>query len=215
MRLTKLKYPVSVLSMFFAFVMLSAFTIQKTTQQPATSAGVISVKSLNLAKSTVVWIGKKITGQHTGTVNISSGTITTKNGILGGGEFTIDMNSLKCTDIQDSGYNAKLINHLKSEDFFNIAQYPVATLKITKVLKIKNKSNAYNLTGNLSIKGITKAISFPATFKKAGNAYEAVATISVDRTKWDIKYGSANFFEGLGDKAIKNEFVLNVNIVTN
>lgn len=125
------------------------------------------------------------------------------------------MNSLKCTDIEDSGYNAKLINHLKSEDFFNIAKYPVATLKITKVLKIKNKSNAYNLTGNLSIKGITKAISFPATFKKVGNTYQATATISVDRTKWDIKYGSANFFEGLGDKAIKNEFELNVNIVTN
>lgn len=200
------------------FVLISGLTVlgqTKTKTTATTNKGIVSVKSLNLSKSSVAWIGKKLAGQHTGTVSLSGGTVTVKNGNLGGGEFKIDMNSIKCVDIEDSGYNAKLVNHLKSEDFFNVAKYPTATLKITKVLKSTKKQNTYNLSGILSIKGIEKAISFPATFKKVGNEYVGTANLIIDRTKWDIKYGSSNFFEGLGDKAIKNEFELNVSLVTN
>lgn len=193
----------------------ASFTMQKTSPSSASSKSAVSIKLVNISKSSASWIGKKISGEHSGTVQLSSGTVTVKNGILGGGEFILDMNSIKCTDIKDSNYNAKLVKHLKDDDFFGVNQFPTATLKITKVLKIKNKSNAYNLICNLTVKGITNEITFPATFKKEGNVYVGSATIKVDRTKWGIKYGSSNFFEGLGDKAIKNEFEMKVNIVTN
>jgi polyisoprenoid-binding protein YceI len=109
-----------------------------------------------------------------------------------------------------------LIKHLKSTDFFNVDEFTTATLKITKVLKFVNKSDSYNLTADLTgpQKGITKSISFPATFSKQGNVFEANANITIDRTLWDIKYKSSSFFEGLGDKAIKNEVNLNVKIVS-
>jgi polyisoprenoid-binding protein YceI len=83
------------------------------------------------------------------------------------------------------------------------------------VLKYTKKVNSYNLTADLTIKGITKSITFPATFKMVGNKFEGVAKITIDRTLWDIKYGSSNFFEGLGDKAIKNEIELSVVLATN
>ena len=83
------------------------------------------------------------------------------------------------------------------------------------MLKLTKKIDTYNLTADLTIKGITKSITFPATFKKVGNVFEGNAKITLDRTKWDIKYGSSSFFEGLGDKAIKNEIELNVNIASN
>ena len=102
--------------------------------------------------------------------------------------------------------------HLTSSDFFNVEAFPTATLKITKVLKNTKIANTYNLTANLTVKGITKSITFPATFKKVGNVFEGNAKITLDRTKWDIKYGSSSF---LGDKAIKNEIELNVNIASN
>lgn len=170
---------------------------------------------LNTAKSSIEWTGKKVLGQHNGKVSISKGSLITKNNVLGGGSFVIDMKSITCDDIKDADYNKKLVGHLNSTDFFNVTEFPTATLKITKVLKINNKPNAYNLTADLSIKGITKSITFPATFSKTGNIFEGNAMITIDRTLWDIKYGSSNFFEGLGDKAIKNEIELNVNIVSN
>ncbi|MFN8282408.1 MAG: YceI family protein [Chitinophagales bacterium] len=167
---------------------------------------------INTATSSIGWIGKKILGQHNGQVKIKEGSVTVKNNALTGGEFTIDMQSITCTDLTDPDYNKKLIGHLNSTDFFNVEQFPTAALKITKVLK---NGGAYNLTATLTVKGITNTITFPATFKKVGNVYQGTAKITIDRTKWDIKYGSSSFFEGLGDKAIKNEIELNVNIATN
>jgi polyisoprenoid-binding protein YceI len=171
--------------------------------------------TINTTKSNIKWIGKKVLGQHNGQVKIQDGSFTLKNNVLTGGEFTIDMKSITCDDLTDPDYNKKLIGHLNSMDFFNVEQFPTATLKITKVLKNTKIANTYNLTANLTVKGITKSITFPATFKKVGNVFEGTAKITLDRTKWDIKYGSSSFFEGLGDKAIKNEIELNVNIATN
>ena len=171
--------------------------------------------TVNTTKSNIKWIGKKVLGQHNGQVKIQDGSFTLKNNVLTGGEFTIDMKSITCDDLTDPDYNKKLIGHLNSMDFFNVEQFPTATLKITKVLKNTKIANTYNLTANLTVKGITKSITFPATFKKVGNVFEGTAKITLDRTKWDIKYGSSSFFEGLGDKAIKNEIELNVNIATN
>lgn len=169
--------------------------------------------AINAKKSSVHWIGKKIVGQHSGSVNIQTGNIVIKNELLAGGYFVIDMRSLKNEDLKDASYNKKLVNHLNSADFFNVTEYPTATAKITKVSVIS--PNEYSVTADFTIKGITKSVTFPTTLKAGGNGYKGNANITLDRTLWDIRYGSSSFFEGIGDKAIKNEFELKVNIVSN
>lgn len=171
--------------------------------------------NLNPEKSSIQWTGKKVLGQHTGKVKIQSGTFSTNKGVLTGGEFTIDMTTITCEDLADADYNKKLIGHLNSADFFNVKEFPAANLKITKVLKATKVPNSYTLTGDLTIKGITNSITFPATFKAAGKGFEGNATFTIDRTLWDVRYGSSNFFEGLGDKAIRNEIEFKVNLASN
>lgn len=158
-------------------------------------------------KSTVKWLGKKLLGQHGGTVTLAKGSVVLNNGILGGGEFTIDMNSIKCTDITDADMNARLIGHLKSDDFFAVEKFPTAQLKITKVMRLTDpdKAGQYVVTADLTIKGITNPVEFPVTLSSKGKTYSASANIVIDRSKWDVRYGSSSFFDDLGDKAIKND----------
>ncbi len=179
------------------------------------SSSEVKSSAVNTEKSSIGWVGKKVLGQHNGKIKLQSGTFSTKNGVLTGGSFVIDMNTITNEDIKDADFSKKLIGHLNSTDFFNVREFPTADVKITKVMKLTNKADSYNLTADVTIKGITKSITFPATFKGAGNGFNGNAKITIDRTLWDIKYGSSNFFEGLGDKAIKNEIELNVNIASN
>lgn len=167
--------------------------------------------NVDKTKSKVTWIGRKVTGEHTGTVNISDGKLTSDGKNILGGSFDMDMNTITCTDLTDADYNAKLIGHLKSDDFFSTAKFPKSTLAITKTTSTGN--GTYKINGNLTIKGITQPIEFPATITVSLTQVTAKAKILVDRTKYDIKYGSASFFDSLGDKAITNEFELNVDLV--
>jgi polyisoprenoid-binding protein YceI len=166
---------------------------------------------VNTDQSTVAWTGKKVSGSHTGFVKISSGSLTVKGENITAGTFELDMNSINCTDVADKGYNEKFIGHLKNDDFFSTAKYPKATFVVTKSTA-KGNGN-YDVTGKLSIKNITNEITFPATIKTEGKQLKASAQITVDRTKYDIKYGSGSFFDNLGDKAIDNNFILDVNLV--
>lgn len=161
--------------------------------------------------TTATWVGKKVTGQHTGGISISSGTIATDGKNITGGTFEFDMNSITCTDLTDKGYNEKLIGHLKGDDFFAVAKNPKAKFELTKVTL--KSGNDYDVTGKLTIKGITNEITFPAMIKMDDKAVVTIAKIMVNRTKFDIKYGSASFFESIGDKAINDEFELDVNVV--
>ena len=111
-------------------------------------------------KSVLNWNGKKVTGEHSGTVKLSEGVMTVESGKLTGGTFTFDMNSIVDTDLTDAGYNAKFIGHMKSEDFFNTAKFPTSTFKVTKVTP--KGGDVYDITGNMTIKGITNAVTFPA-----------------------------------------------------
>jgi polyisoprenoid-binding protein YceI len=161
---------------------------------------------VNTDKSNIHWVGKKLLGQHEGDVKLSSGSVIVNNGVLGGGEFVIDMTSMVCTDITDPDMSAKLIGHLESDDFFAVEKNPTANLKITKVMKTTTaKGITYEVTGDLTIKGITQEIIFPATLENNGKSYTANAKIVIDRSKWDVRFGSSSFFDNLGDKAIKNE----------
>jgi polyisoprenoid-binding protein YceI len=168
--------------------------------------------AIDTQNSTIEWTGKKVLGQHNGTVNFKSGKIMLNGKTLTGGAFTIDLTSITNLDLKDADYNQKLIGHLKSPDFFNVAQYPEAAVAIKKVEKYKSTEGKYKITADVTIKGITNTVVFDALFSQKGNLYTGNATILLDRTKWDIQYGSSSFFDNLGDKAIKNEIELNVKI---
>jgi polyisoprenoid-binding protein YceI len=166
---------------------------------------------VNTDQSTVAWTGKKVSGSHTGFIKISSGSMTLKGENITAGTFEMDMNSITNTDVTDKGYNEKFVGHLKNDDFFSTTKYPKATFVLTKA---SSKGNGnYDVSGNLTIKNITNEITFPASIKTEGKQLKASAQITVDRTKFGIKYGSGSFFDNLGDKAIDNNFILDVNLI--
>lgn len=170
--------------------------------------------TINTSKSTFTWVGEKVVmGSHTGNIGIKSGMFNMKDNTITGGSFVIDMTSMTCTDIEDAETNGKLLGHLKSDDFFSVANHNTANFEITKAEK--KSDNMYNITGKLTIKGITNEISFPAKVDVKGNEVHASADFSVNRTKWNIKYGSGSFFDGLGDRAISDEFKVSIVLVAN
>jgi len=158
----------------------------------------------------ITWKGEKIAGSHEGTISLKSGDlIFDKSGNLTGGEFTIDMTTMTNTDLKGD-YSKQLVGHLSSADFFNVREFPEASFKITGVKE--DKSADYLVIGDLTIKGITNELSFPANVKEQHGKKVATAKIEIDRTIYDIKYGSGKFFENLGDNLIKDNFELNVTI---
>ena len=174
-----------------------------------TFAGVAAPKVVNVNKSasSVAWLAKKVTGEHNGTVGISAGALSINGNKLVGGNFTIDLKTIKDLDITDAGYNQKFIGHITSGDFFEVEKFPTATFVITKVA-------GNQVTGNLTVKGITKSITFPAEIVVKGGKVSAKANITIDRTDFNIRYGSKKFFESIGDKAIYDDFALTVSLVS-
>jgi polyisoprenoid-binding protein YceI len=167
--------------------------------------------SIDTKLTTATWVGKKVTGQHTGGITISKGAIEAKGKEIVGGSFEFDMTSITNTDLTDKEWNDKLMTHLKSDDFFSVAKNPTATFVVTKAaMKSEGK---YDITGKLTIKGITNEITFPADVKIDDKTFVTIAKIMINRTKFDIKYGSATFSDALGDKAISDEFELDINLV--
>lgn len=168
------------------------------------------------AKSQLIWTARKVGGEHTGTVNIAKGTLHVEGNKLVGGEFVMDMTSITDTDITNEMMNGKLTAHLKSEDFFSVEKHPTSTFAITKVAPIagaKAGEPNYSITGDLSIKGITKSITFPATVNFMNKSAEATATFDVDRTQWDIKYRAA-IIGTAADKIIEDHFTIALKVVS-
>ncbi|PIB36839.1 lipid-binding protein [Reichenbachiella sp. 5M10] len=165
----------------------------------------------DVTESTVVWKASKVTGKHEGTVTLTESSLVLKGTELKGGSFTADMTSINTTDLEGE-YKDKLDGHLKSDDFFGVEKYPTSTFKITKVKK--TGSNSYDVTGNITIKGKTETVNFPAQLAVAGDKITATAVITLDRTKFGIRYGSGSFFDNLGDKAIDDKFTLEVTLVS-
>lgn len=167
--------------------------------------------SVDLKKSTLEWVGYKVTGKHNGVVNLKSGSIQFENNKLAGGSFEIDMNSITCLDMTGE-YANKLVNHLKSDDFFSVGSYPTVSFKSTKI--IHQGQDLYKVEGNLTIKGVTKPIRFNTKLKDMSTHKELNAQIKLDRADFNVKYGSGSFFDNLGDKTIYDEFDININLVT-
>lgn len=161
-------------------------------------------KKVDASKSSINWVGKKVTGQHEGTINLKDGALVFKGKKLVGGTFNVDMNSIVVTDLKAGQGKEKLEGHLKADDFFGTEKFATATL-VFKKIAVK-APNVYTVTADLTIKGITK----PVTFDLATTKNTAATTFKVDRTKYDIKYGSGSFFDNLGNKAINDDFDLAV-----
>jgi polyisoprenoid-binding protein YceI len=157
-------------------------------------------------KSKLLWLGEKVTGQHTGTINLQSGWINWQDNKIVSGEFSIDMASMKDTEA-----NARLEGHLKSDDFFGVEKFPTAKLVITGSTPFDKGTGV--VSGSLTIKGVTNPIEFKATTQKKEDGVWFFANIVVDRTKYNIRYGSGSFFDNLGDKTIYDEFKLKVNLL--
>ena len=164
-------------------------------------------------KSTLVWTAKKVTGSHTGNITLGSGSLQIEGSALKGGSFEIDMSTITDTDLKSEKDRNKLVKDLKNKDFFDVEKFPAAKLDILSAAT--KGGNNYDIKGNLTIKGITQPIQFPATFVINGASVNATAKVTVDRTKYDIKYRSGSFFENLGDKVIYDDFELDVSLVAN
>jgi polyisoprenoid-binding protein YceI len=178
----------------------------------------ISIESgtynVNVDASSLEWLGERIVGSsHSGSVDIKSGNFIVEDNKISSGEFVLDM-----TSISDSEGSERLESHLKSEDFFMVNEYPEAKLLINSSNIISSNSNeelVLEVSADLTIKGITNPVDFTTTIKEENDILLANSEFSIDRTKWDIKYDSGNFFQDLGDRAIKDDIYFNINIVTN
>ena len=165
-----------------------------------TAAATAQTKKVDVQKSNISWVGKKVTGQHEGTVNLQEGALIFKGKKLTGGNFTVNMNSITVTDLREDQGKVKLEGHLKADDFFGTDKYPTAALNFKKVTA--NADNSYNVVADMTLKGITK----PVTFVLVVNNNTATTTFYIDRTNYDIKYKSASIFSGLGDASIHDDF---------
>lgn len=162
-------------------------------------------KDVKTSKSIVKWIGKKFTGSHEGNIEIKDAHLHFENETLTGGNVVMDMSSIICTDLEGE-QKEQLEGHLKSDDFFGVKKFPTANLEILSTTKLSK--NKYKINGVIEIKGIKKEINFNADIQNG----LAKADIVIDRSEFDVRYGSGSFFDNLGDNVIYDEFNLSVAI---
>lgn len=172
------------------------------------SAGAQQKYNAVTEKSTFAWTGEKVTGQHSGTIKLKAGSLTIKDNKIVGGEFDIDM-----TTIKDSEGNERLEGHLKSGDFFDATNFPVSKLVINESTPFEKGTGVAK--GTLTIKGVTNPVEIKATMQKKDDGVWFFTNIDIDRTKYNVKYGSGSFFDNLGDKTIYDDFRLKVSLLVN
>jgi polyisoprenoid-binding protein YceI len=166
---------------------------------------------IQTSSSTVNWTGKKVLGLHTGNINLAGGYIEMENEAITGGQIIIDMTSIVVTDLQDPKTRLEFFNHLLHDDFFAVQRFKTSTLQITDSKKTAN--NKYIIGGNLTIKDITHPVRFTSTIEVFADYLHSLGEIVIDRTLYDIHYGSGKFIKNLGDKLIYDDFVLQFKLV--
>ena len=172
----------------------------------ATFTATAQDKKINTSKSTISWVGKKVTGQHSGNISFKDGVLNFKSNKLTGGNFTVDMNSIAVTDLKAGEGKEKLEGHLKAADFFGTDKF--ATSKLVFKTVTAKSAGVYTVVADLTIKNVIKPVTFDITVAKN----TATAALKIDRTKYGIEYNSGSIFSGLGDKTIYDEFELTVNL---
>jgi polyisoprenoid-binding protein YceI len=185
------------------------------TEAKAVTAQAVKYK-VNPEQSSIDWKGSKPTGTHTGTINIESGVISTKGGVIESGNFLIDMNTINVTDLKAGEGKEDLEAHLKGsvegkeDHFFNVQKHPTAYFEVTSSEK---KDGELILNGNLTIKGIKNAVSFPVNITEDGTNFSLTSeSFTIDRTKWNVNYGSKSIFDDLGDKFVNDQIELVVTV---
>ena len=161
------------------------------------------------------WKGsKKIGKNHTGTIDLSTGEFTVEGGTITAGSFEVDMSTITDTDLTAENGKEKLEGHLSGPDFFNAPEFPTASFEITNVTALEGVEGAtHKIEGDFTLKGTTNPISFNAMVSEEGNAIMTKAKFTFDRAKWNVEYGSTNFFKDLaGDKIINNEIEIDFNL---
>ena len=174
-----------------------------------------SVYSIDIEKSKVHWLGKKVTGEHTGTISFYDGEVVYENEKPVTANIKMDMNSIVCTDLTNEQWNQKLVGHLKSDDFFSVEKHPESVFEATgfNAMPIDADGNNYHVSGKMTIKGISHELSFPAKVEVSNSGLMALGVAKIDRTKYDIKYRSGSFFKDLGDNLIYDEFEIAFELV--
>lgn len=170
------------------------------------------VYNVDVASSSVNWNARKAVGaEHVGGVEIKEGSIYVDEQEMVGGKVVIDMNTISDDDLEGA-MNQQLITHLKSDDFFAVETYPEAVLEIKQanLVSEEGETRVYNVVADLTIKGITNEIEFEASVSGDESAFVAEASFSIDRSKWDVRWGSGSFFDDLGDNLVEDEIDFDV-----
>lgn len=176
----------------------------------------VIVYNVDTDASQVAWEGTKVGGAHDGTIAVHHGELYVYDGELLMGEVIIDMNQIVVLDIENPESNARLRGHLESDDFFSVDTYPTATFEITSIEPhAEGAAMSHRVFGNMTIKGITHGIAIDADIVVTDTYISANADFDLDRTRWDVRFGSGRFFDNLGDNLIHDDFNLKLNIVAN
>lgn len=176
----------------------------------------VDVYRISAEASTIAWVGTKIGGAHDGTIAVDHGELYVFDGELLAGEVVVDMQQIVVLDIEDPGSNARLKAHLESDDFFSVETFPSAFFEITAVEAVEVPvpgEKTHRVFGNMTIKGITHGIAFDALIETGEDSLLAYADFTLDRTRWDVRFGSGRFFENLGDNLIHDDFRLTLDII--
>ena len=171
---------------------------------------------VDMENSQIKWIGRKVTGEHSGTLNLSGGWVVLDKNSINSGKFIFDMASISNTDIESPEWKQKLEDHLKSEDFFHTDSFPHAILEIKgrQSLIIENSKKSDQILADLTIRGITHEIKFPFDLTQSQNNFNAEGSVDIDRTLYNIQYKSGKYFDELGDKLIYDNFTVQFMVQT-
>ena len=171
---------------------------------------------INVDSSVIKWTGRKVTGEHSGTLNLSDGFVIWNGKSIAGGKITFDMTSIQNTDIESPKWKEKLEKHLMAEDFFFVDSFPNAILEIKYHHQIvDDKTGQTNqIIADLTIRGITHEINFPINISHTESNFYVEGSIDIDRTLFNIKYNSGTFFEELGDRMIYDDFTVQFSLQT-
>ncbi|HEY3429909.1 MAG TPA: YceI family protein [Cyclobacteriaceae bacterium] len=204
-----------------SFLMLLITVVFSACRGPEAKEALTSSASINLVpsekyeidrkESVVIWFGSNVLasqGSHTGYVYLSKGELLMVKDQLAGGSVVVDMNTI--VD-EKHGSDNDLVEHLKSPDFFDVAKFPVTAFAIT--MAVPANDSTVNVTGNLTIKGITHAVTFPATIKLKDGVVQANGKLMIDRTRWDVRYNSKKFFADLADGVISDDIEFDIKII--
>jgi len=169
---------------------------------------------VNKEASTITWNATKVTGEHSGTVGVQNGTLSVTSGKLTSANVIVDMQSIACTDLEGE-WGAKLVGHLNSEDFFHVAEHKTSSFLLREITPLAKADGdaTHSVTGDFTIRGITKSVTFNAKVNESGSQLTISGSAVLDRSEFDVKYGSGSFFDDLGDNLIHDEFTIGFNLV--